>query len=349
MLSQALTAFGRPLTRIETPTPVPAGSEVLLRVCHAGVCHTDLHLRSGHFDLGEGKELSLGDFALPHTLGHEIEGEVIAKGEGAADVALGQRFAIYAWIGCGECRDCRAGRENLCARPRNLGCSSGCAGGYASHVLVPHPRYLIEYGTTSPALAATYMCSGLTAFSAMKQLADVADGEVLVLGCGGVGLMGLGLFRALYNKAASAADVDPGRADIARAAGAGKFYDAGTATTPKDIRTATGGGVDAVVDFVGSAASFRFASRIVRKGARIVVVGLFGGTVPLELPSLVLKPYSIVGTLVGSLPEAREMMALVRAGHVAPIPIETRPLESANAALEDLAQGKIRGRCVLVP
>lgn len=190
MLSQAIVAFGSPLQEIESPTPAPQGSEVLVKVVHCGVCHSDVHIHDGYFDLGAGNKLALGALKFPHTLGHEIEGEVVALGPDAKGVNIGDRRAVYPWIGCGVCPACKRGEENICGKPRQLGCSPGAAGGYATHVLVPHPRYLLDYGGVSPALAAIYMCSGITAYAAMRKVGTLApEEEIVVLGCGGVGMM----------------------------------------------------------------------------------------------------------------------------------------------------------------
>jgi len=179
MQSQAITEFGKPLQLIETPTPTPAGTEILLKVHNAGVCHSDVHIHDGYFDLGGGNKLPMANMKLPHTLGHEIEGEVVAIGPDVKGVSVGQRYAAFPWIGCGKCPACERGEENICVGgPRQLGCSSGVAGGYATHVMVPHAKYLIDYGKTNPALGAAYMCSGLTAFSAMKKIGKLGANDV---------------------------------------------------------------------------------------------------------------------------------------------------------------------------
>ena len=137
MLSQAIVEFGKPLQAIESPTPEPKGTEVLLKVENAGVCHSDVHIHDGYFDLGGGNKLPMANIKLPHTLGHEIEGEVIAVGPDAKGVKVGERYAAFPWIGCGDCPACQRGEENLCLRPRQLGCSANVPGGYATHVIVP--------------------------------------------------------------------------------------------------------------------------------------------------------------------------------------------------------------------
>jgi alcohol dehydrogenase, propanol-preferring len=350
MLSQAIVAFGSPLKEIETPTPEPQGSEVLVRVKHCGVCHSDLHIQDGYFDLGAGNRLELAAFTLPHIMGHEIEGEVVALGPKAGNLTVGDRRVVYPWIGCGECPACNRGEENLCGRPRQLGCSSGVAGGFASHVLVPHPKYLLDYGAASPALAATYMCSGLTAFSAMHKIGAHTSGEdIVVIGCGGLGLMAIEFAKALFHRAPIAADIDDDRLEAAKGAGALATYNTGTPDAAKALAADTKGGAYAVVDFVGSTESFRFASAAVRKGGKIVLVGLFGGAMNMPLPMFPLRALTVTGSYVGTLGEAHEMMSLVRARQIEPIPVATRPMSLASRTLDDLRKGKIIGRVVLTP
>ncbi|MDE2184024.1 MAG: alcohol dehydrogenase catalytic domain-containing protein [Alphaproteobacteria bacterium] len=350
MLSQAIVAFGSPLQEIDVPTPEPRGSEVLVKVEHCGVCHSDVHIQDGYFDLGAGERLNLASLPLPHVMGHEIEGEVMAHGPTARGVKVGDRRAVYPWIGCGECAVCWRGEENLCSNPRQLGCSPGVHGGYSSHVLVPHPKYLLDYGAASPALAATYMCSGLTAYSAMRKVGTpVAGDEILIIGCGGVGLMGIEFAKAMFRKPPIATDIDEDRLDAATRAGAAAVYDTHATEAARKIVADTRGGVFAVVDFVGTEESFAFASAAVRKGGKIIVVGLLGGALAMPLPMLPLRALTIMGSFVGTLAEAEDMMALVRARQIEPIPLATRPLAMASRTLDDLRQGKIIGRVVLKP
>jgi D-arabinose 1-dehydrogenase-like Zn-dependent alcohol dehydrogenase len=351
MLSQAVTEFGAPLQPIESPTPTPTGTEVLLKVHNSGVCHSDVHIHEGFFDLGGGNKLPFANVKLPHTLGHEIEGEVVAVGPGVKDIKIGARYAAFPWIGCGKCAGCLRGEENLCVGgPRQLGCSNGCPGGYATHVMIPHPKYLIDYGNTDPALGAAYMCSGVTAYSAMKKVGELGPkDQVLVLGVGGVGMMGVQFAKALFGKDPLAADIDDEKLAAAKKAGASATYNTKNPDAAKQVMTDTGGGAYAVVDFVGSEKTFAFASKAVRKGGKIIVVGLFGGAMQMPLPMFPLRVISIGGSFVGSLDETKEMMELVRAGKVDPIPYTKRPLSEANAALDDLVHGKVTGRVILTP
>jgi D-arabinose 1-dehydrogenase-like Zn-dependent alcohol dehydrogenase len=351
MKSQAIIEFGKPLQEVETPDPVPTGTEVLLKIHNAGVCHSDVHIHDGYFDMGGGAKLPMANMKLPHTLGHEIEGEVVAVGPGVTGIEIGKRYAAFPWIGCGKCPSCLRGEENLCVGgPRQLGCSNGCPGGYATHVLVPDPKYLIDYGKTEPALAAAYMCSGLTGYAAMKKVGALGpDDQVLVVGVGGVGMMGVQFAKALFGKGPLAADIDEGRLEAARKAGAVATYNTKDEGAAKKLVADTKGGAYAVVDFVGSEKSFAFASQSVRRGGKVIIVGLFGGAMSMPLPMFPFRTISIGGSMTGSLGETQEMMELVRAGKVDPIPYAKRPMSQASQTLDDLREGKITGRVVLTP
>ena len=349
MYCEAITEFGKPLQRIERPTPTPTGSEVLVRVEHCGVCHSDVHIHDGYFDMGGEAKMPLG-LPLPHTLGHEVAGEVIAVGPDADPALIGQHRALYSWIGCGACAACVRGEENYCNAPRNLGCSAGVGGGYASHAMVPHPRYLLDYGKTPPALAATYMCSGLTAYGALKKVPALGPkDEVLIVGAGGLGMMAIQFAKELFGKAPLVADIDAGRLQAAMGAGAKAVYNTTEAGALKQLMADTEGGTVAAIDFVGSDSSFGFASQTVRRGGKVIVVGLFGGGMSMPLAMFPIRAFTVGGSYVGSLAEAEAMMELVRAGKVDPIPVKEVPLSSANQVLEDLKAGKVIGRVVLVP
>ena len=191
MISYQLTQFGQPLSRIKRTSPIPVGDEVLLRVSACGVCHSDVHLSDGFFDLGPGRRVDLSKGReLPLTLGHEISGEIVAIGPTCTGVSVGDQRVVYPWLGCRMCAVCTDGQEHLCASPRSLGVVLD--GGFADHVIVPHVRYLFDLSAVDPALACTYACSGLTAYSALMKVKAVAAGRhVLLIGAGGVGLAAL--------------------------------------------------------------------------------------------------------------------------------------------------------------
>ncbi|HEX3502938.1 MAG TPA: alcohol dehydrogenase catalytic domain-containing protein [Xanthobacteraceae bacterium] len=343
---QSLVAYGQPLCETVADLPTPRGSEVLVRVECCGVCHSDLHIQDGHFDLGGGRQLDITkDRSLPFTLGHEIAGVVAAKGDQADGAVIGHRAAVYPWIGCGKCAACRAGSENLCSDHRHIGVTVD--GGFATHVLVPHPRYLLDYAPLSPFFAGPLMCSGLTAYAPLKRLAAHSkDSPVLLIGLGGVGMMGLAIARVLFRQLPLVADIDPEKRAAALAAGAAQAFDPSDREARRAIMAATGG-LLAVCDFVGSDKSLQFATGVLARGGKAIVTGLLGGTFSIPAAMIPIKAMTIEGSLTGTLAEARELIDLARTGKLATIPTHDRPLKDAQASLEALRAGQVVGRTVL--
>jgi alcohol dehydrogenase len=344
---QSLTGYGAPLCETIIDCPEPIGTEVLIRIHRCGVCHSDLHMQDGYFLLGEDKKLDVrAGRALPFTLGHEIAGVIERIGEAASGVVPGDVVAVYPWIGCGACAACRRGDENICAASRHLGINVD--GGFASHVLVPHPRYLLDHAPLAPSFAATLMCSGLTAYAALKRLAaQAALGPLLLVGMGGVGMMGLALARTMFKQAPLVADIDARKRAAALAGGAAAAFDPRDAGARKALLAATAGGVYGACDFAGSERSLAFATGALARGGRVVVTGLFGGTFTMPAAMFALKAITIEGIQTGTLAEARELLASARAWNLAPPPISERPLDEAQVALDQLRAGHVVGRVVL--
>lgn len=286
--------------------------------------------------------------SLPFTLGHEIAGVVEQVGADVAEAEPGERVAVFPWIGCRNCTACRRGHENICAASRHLGINVD--GGFASHVLVPHPRYLLRYEPLPEAFAAILMCSGLTAYAALKRLTDEAAlGPLLLVGMGGVGMMGLMLAHRMFAYAPLIADIDPAKREAALAAGAAMAFDPSDQDTRKKLLAATGGGVHGACDFVGSAQSVAFATGTIAKGGKVLVTGLFGGTLPIAVALFALKAMTIQGIQTGTLDEARELLDFARERNLSFPAIHERPLGEAQAALEALRAGRVVGRTVLLP
>lgn len=350
MKCQSLTQFGKPLQSETRPDPEVTGSEVLLRVTANGVCHSDLHVRDGGYNLGHGQTLSFAGrgMKLPLVMGHEPVGQVIAAGPDAGDLERERNFVIYPWVGCGECHQCRNDHENYCAAPRFLGLYAD--GGYADRIKIPHPKYLFDIGDMSPERAAPLACSGLTTFSALKKVQDtIKAAPVVIIGAGGLGLMAIGLVKAMGGLPPVVVDIDPAKRDAALKAGAGAAVDGAADDAVGQVQAATGGPALAVVDLVGAESTASLAFNAVAKGGKIVMVGLFGGAAPWPLPLIPVKAVSIIGSYVGTLSEFAELMELARAGKVPVLPTQTVDLQEAETTLNRLEAGKIVGRAVLIP
>jgi alcohol dehydrogenase/propanol-preferring alcohol dehydrogenase len=348
MRAWAVVENGAPLREIELPTPEPSGTQVLLEVTHCGVCHSDLHIWEGRYDLGGGKVMNLKDrgVVLPLAMGHEIVGRVLALGPDATGVKIGDRRIVYPWVGDGTCAACLADEDNMCLKPRSIGVFQH--GGYATHVLAPHPRHLIDPGTLDPALAATYACSGITVYSAIKKVMPMPPDEPLVLvGAGGLGLSALAQLHALGHRNTVVVDVSEEKRAAALAAGAAKVVDGAAADVTAGIIAAAGGRVGAIIDLVNGTASAAAAFNALRKGGKLVQVGLFGGELRIPLPLVPIQALTIQGSYVGSLKDLRELVALGQGGGLPKFPVAEVPMPQANDALMRLRDGRVTGRLVL--
>ena len=348
MESWQVLEWGRPLQRVLHDVPEPTGTEVLVKVQACGVCHSDLHLREGRYELGFGKAIEIGKIGihLPLTLGHEIVGTVLANGP-AADAPIGADRVVFPWIGCGHCRHCTRGRETECESPVSLGTRR--PGGYASHVLVPHQRYLVPFDGIDPLVAASAACSGVTAYSALRKV-PAADGNdtIVILGAGGLGLTALGLVRQMTP--ARIVVVDASAAKLAAARGlADATLDIGAADSAERLRAIAEGGAHAVIDFVGVPQTFEWAMGALRKGGTLVVVGLFGGGVPLSIPLLPMRNLTLRGSYVGSLVEFKELLTLLRQPGVVHVPVRTEPMARINDLFDDIRKGRVHGRVLACP
>jgi D-arabinose 1-dehydrogenase-like Zn-dependent alcohol dehydrogenase len=346
MRRQSLVKFDAPLCETIVETPKPVGNEVLLRIERCGLCHSDLHIQDGYADMGGGRKLdTTRGMTLPFTLGHEIAGIVEEVGPGLAKDIIGTRKAVFPWIGCGQCRECLNGDENLCARPRFLGVNLD--GGFASHVLVPDAKYLLDYDPLPINQAATLMCSGVTAYGALKRLVDrPRQRNLLLIGLGGVGMMGLAFVQAMFKQNISVADLNPAARETALKNGASTAYDPSEPDIAKRIVKETGG-FDAIVDFAGNDRSMGFAVSTVGRGGKIVVSGLMVGNFSLPMVQWIYKRMTIEGFMTGTLAEAQELMALARAGKIKPTPMKEEPMGDVQKWIEELRAGKVVGRIVL--
>ena len=356
MKSFRLTEFNSPLQEVDQPTPEPLGTQVLIKVKAAGVCHSDLHIWEGGYDLGHGrKPLLLKDrgVTLPRTMGHETVGEIVAFGPEVetadkGDLKVGDVVLVYPWLGCGRCETCLAGEENMCVvKPNALGVH--CDGGYADHITVPDPKYLLNLKGLDPVTAAPYACSGVTTYSALKKVEFAFNAPIVIFGAGGLGLMALSLLKAMGGKGAIMVDIDARKREAAEAAGALATVDGKAPDALHQLGKKAGGPIRAVIDLVGNAATTQLGFDCLTKGGKLVIVGLFGGGAPWALPLIPIKAITIQGSYVGNLRETQELLDLVRTKNVAPIPVTKAPLNKANDALVQLQQGAMVGRTVLTP
>ncbi len=353
MRAWAVVESGAPLREIELPTPEPSGTQVLIEVTHCGVCHSDLHIWDGYYDVGGGQKMSLKDrgVVLPLAMGHEIVGRVAklgpeAQGVKSGGVKVGDLRIVYPWVGCGTCAACTSEQDNMCLTPRSLGVYQN--GGYGTHVVAPHPRHLIDPGSVDPALAATYACSGITVYSAIRKVMPLpAEEPIVVVGAGGLGLNAIAVLRAMEHRNIIVVDISEEKRQAALKAGATKVVDGSGEGVTKRIVEAAGGPVLAVIDLVNGTTTARFALDALRKGGKLIQVGLFGGELMLSLPLMAMRALTVQGSYVGNPQDLRDLVRLAEQGKLPPLPVQTVPQSQANDALMRLRDGKITGRVVL--
>lgn len=358
MKAMRIVEWGKPLELRETQIPQLSENGVLVKVEASGVCHTDVHLISGYYDLGEGRKLSMADrgIPLPITPGHEIAGTVDRLGSQVTkdhpDIAESVPVVVYPWIGCGTCRKCVAGQENICeARPRTLGIFDD--GGYAEYVLVPNARYLIPLGKIDPLHGAPLACSGLTALSALKKSRISSKELIVLLGAGGLGTTAIQIVKNTTGAKVVVVDVDDAKLSLAKSLGADLGINSRGLTNSEvvvQIKSENGGlPADAAIDFVGMPSTASLGFEALGRGGRMVLVGLFGGEGKFALPFFPLRAVEVLGNFTGSIQDLADMVQLAQRGMVKPVVSETYSLRKANIVLENLVAGRIEGRAVLKP
>lgn len=345
----AVVENGAPLRRIERPSREPVGTEVLLDVTHAGVCHSDLHFWKGYYDMGGGKLMKLAErgVVLPRAPGHEVVGRVAKLGPNAKGVKVGDLRIVFPWLGCGTCEVCRAGDDNLCMKPNAIGVMQD--GGFGDQVVVPDARFLVDPGDVDPAYAATLACSGITVYSAIRKVMPLEPGEPIVLfGAGGLGLAAVAMLRALDHRNIVSVDISTDKRGAALEMGATHFVDGSQPDLVARIQGITGGQVKAAIDFVNVGSTAQAGLELLQKGGKLVLVGVGGGELVLSLAGMIFRPRTIQGSATGNPQDLREVAALARSGKLKPIPVQVLPKDQANEALHLLHEGRVKGRLVLV-
>jgi alcohol dehydrogenase, propanol-preferring len=335
----------------ELQTPKAKGSQVLIKVQSSGVCHSDIHLWEGGYEGIEGQILKTTDRGVkyPLTPGHEIAGIVDSLGEEAQGFTKHEKVLVYPWIGEGLCPACRSGEENLCDKPRSLGIYMD--GGYAEYVLVPSYKYLIKIDDKMDADAsATLSCSALTSYGAVKNANIKPYDNVVIVGAGGLGLMAIQLAKALTGSKIIAMDLDDEKLRAAKNNGADNTINSKKEDPVKAVMELTDKiGADAVIDFVNASKTVETDMQFLRRRAKLVMVGLFGGELKLSLVSMPTRAYRLIGSYTGTLSDMTELVSLAKRGVIKPLVSNRFKLDQATEALTMLKEGKILGRGVINP
>jgi propanol-preferring alcohol dehydrogenase len=350
MKSARITAPNEPLAVCESETPKPHGNQVLVKVKSVGVCHSDLHLWEGGYDLGDGQFMKVTDRGVkyPVTPGHEIVGIVDEIGDSVSDVSKGDEVLVFPWIGCGECPACKVGNENLCDTPKSIGVFQD--GGYSDYTLIPNSKYLVKLDGVNPDAATSLACSGLTAYTAIKKANQNTPEFLVIVGAGGLGLMGVQIAHAITDAKIICVDLDDKKLETAKEMGADYTINSkDPETSQKILSICNDKGADSVIDFVNAPPTVKLGLSVLRKRGNLVLVGLFGGSIELSLITIPLKSIIIQGAYTGNYDDMVELLELARKGIINPVISKRYSLDDANIALEDLKARKIIGRAVINP
>jgi alcohol dehydrogenase, propanol-preferring len=351
MKAARIVKLNDPLQVQELQTPTPKGTQVLVKVQSAGVCHSDVHVWEGYYEGIDGQTLKTTERGVkyPLTPGHEIAGIVESLGEQAEGFSKNEKVLVYPWIGEGLCPACRIGEENLCDKPRSLGIYTD--GGYAQYVLVPSYKYLVELGDDMDMdTSAPLSCAGLTAYGAVKNAGLKPNDNVVVVGTGGLGLMAIQLAKTVTGANIIAMDLDDQKLDVAKKNGASITINSKKEDPVKATMELTDNlGADAVLDFVNASSTVETDMKFLRRRARLVLVGLFGGELKLGLVSMPTRAYRMIGSYTGTISDLIELVSLAKRGVIKPVIGGHFKLDQATEALTMLTKGKIIGRGIINP
>jgi len=328
--------FGTPLSLEQVPAARLTAGQVRVKVQAAGLCHTDIHAAHGDWPVKP---------APPFVPGHEGVGIVVELGPGATEVALGDRVAMP-WLGyaCGTCDHCVSGWETLCLEQQNTGYSfDGSFGEYA----VAYSRYVVKVPEGVDSMdAAPLTCAGVTTYKAVKVAGTRSSNLVAVFGVGGLGHLAI-QYAAIAGGRVIAVDIHDEKLDLARELGAEFTVNAATEDPVEAIQRL--GGADQAIALAVSPRAFEQAYGALRRGGTLVFVALpADNEVKLPIFETVLNGITIVGSIVGTRKELREVFALHAAGRTTVIR-ETRSLDDINEAIADLDAGRVAARIVFTP
>ena len=269
------------------PIPKCGPGQVLIKVQSAALCGTDMHI----FEWNAWAR-SVG-IELPYIMGHECCGDVVAVGEGVSAVKVGDKVAGETHIPCGHCYQCMNGEQHICANLNMFGIhTNGCFAQYAVIPAVcarPIPREIsCDIGAVMEPLG--------TAVRAASEM-QVAGANVMVLGCGPIGLFAVAAARSMGAAKIFATDISPARLEIAQIMGATQALNPLTQDVAQIVLTKTGNfGVDVVIEASGNVEALKDSFRYLRKGGRMALIGLPGKPIELELGrEIVFKEAKIIG------------------------------------------------------
>jgi len=344
MKAMILEGFGEKLKlkNVQEKELKPGYAKIKVKAC--GICHTDLKILSGTLPICK-------EIQFPHILGHEIAGKVVEVESEVKDIHVGDRVVVSFYSGCGKCIYCNKGEDALC---ENLQYWAGFRdwGGYAEYITVP-ARALTLIPNTS---AITYVKAAIipdavaTVYGALKRKADIKpEDNVIIIGVGGLGLHAVQLAKYFQAKVI-AIDKDEKHLNKALEEGADFIVKLNSDEVENTINHLMHNKkADSVIDIVGTQSTINLGINSLKKGGKLIIVGYEPQTKVFIKPlEVLLKEIQILGSRGSSKKDIEETLKLIASGHIHPIIDKIRPFKEVNELHQQLKDGKIIGRSVIV-
>src|ERR1700749_3307591 len=314
--------------------------DVVVRMGAAGLCRTDLHIQ-------EGQWAEKSQVRLPYTPGHENAGWVHEIGSGVSNVEVGDTVIVHPYISCGLCGPCRRGDDMHCVSGSFPGIDRD--GGFA-YLLLTSARSVVKLDPSlHPKDIAALADAGLTAIHAVKKAIPIlgAGTKTVVIGAGGLGHIGIQCLKA-YTPTEIIV-IAPSEKALALARETGADHTVKVDGSQRDlVRELTDGmGADAIIDFVGEKGAIEDGVEMVMDGGFYYVIG-YGENINVPTIDIIPRENSLIGNLVGTYIDLQDLMILTAQGKVK-LHTSQYPLDAINDAMNDLDNGRLQGRGILVP
>lgn len=331
---------GAEIERVPVPTIGPR--DVLLKVTATSICGTDLHIYKWN-------EWAAGRIRTPRIPGHEFCGEVVEAGRDVRQLRVGDFVSGESHVYCGECYECRTGMRHICANLEIIGVDRD--GSFAEYVCLPEASAWKTSTQLPPEVASIQEPFGNAVQTAMS--VPLTTMNVLVTGCGPIGVFAVAIARAAGAVRVIASDVNEYRLGLARQSGATHLINPAEEDLPARVREITGGvGVDVVLEMSGNPTAIRQAFQALRPGGQVSMLGLPPGPMELDLnDAIIFRSATVHGITGRKIWETwYQTAAFLEGGLVDVKPVITHclPLTEFTHAMAILAEGR-SGKIVLYP
>jgi NAD+-dependent secondary alcohol dehydrogenase Adh1 len=326
----------------EVPEPqVTRPLDVVVKIGGAGVCRTDLHILLGQWD-------DKMRPTLPYTIGHENAGWIHAVGSAVTNVAVGDTVILHPQPSCGLCPACRAGHDMHCVSGVFPGLD-GSDGGMAEYMLTSARACVKLDPSVEPKDVAALADAGITAYHAVRKMLPLLypGTTCVVIGAGGLGHIGVQCLAALSATRIIVVDRNPAALKLAEELGAHHTVVADGRQVDAVAELTGGNGAEVVLDFVAEEGAENDGFAMTRAGGSYSVIG-YGGSLSVPTLDIISTERNIIGNIVGTYNELAELMVLAAQDKVK-LHTAIYPLAEFAAALDDLDNGSVRGRAILVP